>query len=697
MSSAGAEPSTQWVHGLPLGVEDATFRIELAMVEGDVRALAADGRHARLLQARLAGPGGTTVLPLVLKLQRDAAAPTPTSVPFGSVGNELVEASWQQEFGRLRALSGGRAARLVAFGEDGGRVPPFAFDRRRGTLFRVVGPHGFAPLQTCRDDARLRRFGLEPWSTTNARFLHEAGAEARPVFYTWSTRDGADPRDGAIVRRRHDLFRDLVAAWAAADQDVRAALGASRPDLAAVLADLRAEDVEARIVPVAYYDAFAWCTEWCELHFGEFCDLAAGASAGSLLPPPGSSPRGDLLAPLLAQLGGEHQWWSLPWATDDTIVTAMVGDVDRVRRFALESTCLKLQAFLQVMQAVEAFHERNGEPHFGVTADNVMLAWTGATMAPVRWGFRAQLVDLGAGHRLPVRGVGNAGLGGQLDLPSAEAGAARSPQLAAACPADVLSMRAVASPIESGGEVVGLRIELQSRDPLPPIQVGDFVRMEPEVALPGLGEQALFARVVAVRREVVGVECRHDGAAVAWPRAPFHFTAAVQRFRKLGPASDLFALGMLLARALLVHDDRDAAQVRDAWEGLLDRLDMMSGGNGFADAARTASALRTLLKSEAAAFGSDSVLWPRALRAVVQDPLPSGLWQRLLSLIVQMAIASPSAATPAPTTATPVAAFRRKVEDVLAELRVEWGETAARATAIRAAAKALLGDQGGGG
>lgn len=697
MSPVGAEPSTSWVHGLPLeGHGTGSFRVELAMLGGELQPLASDGRHARLLQARLAGPGGTTERRLVLKLQRDPAPPTPPAVPFGGFGNQLVEASWRREFDRLRRLSGRGGARLVAWGENEGRMPPVAFDRRRGTLFGVVGPRDFAPLQTCRDDVRLRQLGLEPWSTTTARFLAEVGAEAGNVVYTWSSREGLGARDGVVVRQGLDLFRDLAVAWSEASAERRQALAASRPDLAAVLHDLQPEDVASRIVPIAFYDAFAFCTEWCELHFGEFCDLAAGAPAEAVLPV-ASTPRAGLLHPLLDRLGGEHQWWSVPWATADTLSVAMASDVERVRRFALESTCLKLQAFVQVMQAVEAFHEQGGDPHFGVTADNVMMAWAGASMAPVRWGFRALLVDLGAGHRVPLRGVGNAGLGDHLDLPSAEAGAARSPQLAAACPTDVLAMRATAAPIEHEGKVVGLRIELQSRDPLPPVQAGDFVRVEPEAALPGLGDQPLFARVVEVRRGVVSVECRHDGPVAPWPQVPLAFLAAVQRFRILGPASDLFALGMLLARALLVTDERDAAQVREAWESLLDRLDMMSGGSGFADAGRTATALRTLLKSEAAAFGSDSVLWSREVRQIVPDPLPSGPWQRLLSLIVQMAIASPLAAAPSVAGGTPVAAFRRKVEDVLAELRVEWIEASPRATAIRAAVEALLTEQGGGG
>lgn len=701
MCPAGAEPLANWVHGLPLeGHGSGAFRVELAMAGGELQPLASDGRHARLLSARLAGPGGTTERRLVLKLQRDSAPSTPTSLPFvgfgSGFGNQVVEASWQREFECLHRLSGHGGPRLVAWGEAEGRMPPVAFDRRRGTLFRVVGPRDFAPLQTCRDDGRLHQLGLEPWSSTTARFLVEVGSEAANVVYTWSTREGLGARDGVVVRRGLELFRDLAVAWAEASVERRQALQAACPDLAAVLSDLRAEDVESRIVPIAFYDAFAWCTEWCELHFGEFCDLAAGAAAEAVLPV-ASAPRLRLLQPLLGRLGGEQQFWTVPWATAGTLGASLGGDVERVRRFAIESACLKLQAFVQVMKAVESFHESGGEPHFGVTADNVMMAWAGDTMAPVRWGFRAQLVDLGAGHRLPLRGVGNAGLGDQLAVPSVETGAARSPQLGAAAPTDVLAMSATASPIEHGGKVVGLRIELQSRDPLPAILVGDFVRVESETVLPGIGDQPLFARVVESRRGVVVVECRHDGPTVPWPQASFACMAAVQRFRRLGPASDLFALGMLLARALLVTDERDAGQVQEAWESLLDRLDMMSGGTGFTDAARTAGALRTLLKSDAAAFGSDSVLWSRALRDVVQDPLPAGPWQRLLTLIVQLATASPLAAASSAAAGTPLAAFRRKVEDVLAELQVEWSEAPARASAIRAAVDALLAEQGGAG
>ena len=249
MSSTSPPTNIGWIPGLlPQAGPEQGFRLELA-IGSDSQPFVniGDSDHfSRVLLARLAGPGNT-VQPLALKLQRDSYPKhgPGASLPFD---NQEVEAMWEREKGHLLRLRGKACVRLYAAGPANGVLPPMAFDRQSRRLFRVVSPN-WAPLQTCRDDAKLREAGLEPWSGSTARFLHCPTAPG--VFYTWSKQDGQQAQGGVRVRRRHDIYRDLVAAWAKLGEQQRAEVQQRLPDLAGVLDDLQDGEVEERITPRA--------------------------------------------------------------------------------------------------------------------------------------------------------------------------------------------------------------------------------------------------------------------------------------------------------------------------------------------------------------------------------------------------------------------------------------------------------------
>lgn len=693
-----------WIAGLPLprtGTEGG-FSIELAAGSDPIQpfvSLGDGGRFSRVLLARLTGPGGATVQLLALKLQREAYRAL-GSAAQNLVDNREVEAMWQRERDHLQRLDGRGAPRLLASGPDDGRLPAMAFDRRTGRLFPVVSPLSWAPLQTCRDDALLRDSGLEPWTGTTARYLYCPKDQGHGAFYTWSSQDGQQHKSGVRVRRRHDLYRDLVAAHAQLTAEQRQLLQPQLPDLCAVLADLTVDGVEQRIVPLGYYETWALVTELQDLHFDEFCDLAGGASLEQACAAAMSPGRLASQLPLAQRLAGEQQWLSAPWTTADRVAT-LAGDPTRVDRLGLEAAWLKLHAFAQVCRATLAYHRELGVPHLGLSSDNIMLrlAGSGGAPWPVRWGFEPVLIDVGASHRRALSGLGLPPGMGPLCLPATDAVRTFvSPLLDPTTMQRELTVQVQAAPRLDGETAIGLTLELRSgRERFDSVRQGDLVRVLPDSSLPATGEQALLARITAVDRDSATAEVHLDpGRAGALPAQPFAFPATATFHRRLQTPCDLFALGMLLARALLVHDERDVFAVREVWDRILDKLDMMLSASKTADGERTSAAMRNLIDAERVHLGSASLLWPKALRQAAREPVPATLWRELLLSIGRLlttrpgfSFASHHGDVPDDEPDLPLQRLLQQTDELLAALQFELTEAAPRADELAAIASDL--------
>lgn len=702
MSPSEPTAPSRWLGGLPLprAADGPGFRIELALGDDPAQpfvSLGEGGRFSRVLLARLAAADGGTAQLLALKLQRDAYRALGSGAGVLAVDNREVEAMWRRERDHLQRLCGRGAVRLCATG-DGGALPPLGYDRKGERLFPVVSPLSWAPLQTCRDDALLRDAGLEPWSSSTARYLYCPKDQGHGAFYTWSTQDGAQPKSGVRVRRRHDLYRDLVAAYAQLPPEQKQLLQQQLPALALVLADLTVDAVEQRIVPFGFYETWALATELQDLHFDEFCDLAGGATLAqaTAAAAPG---RAEVLAALAPRFGGEQQWLAAPWTAGEQ-VAKLAADPPRVRRLALEACWLKLHAWTQCCRAVAEHHAELQVPHLGLSSDNVMLkaAGSGRAPAPARWAFEAVLVDVGASHRRELHGLGRDGLG-SLCLPAGDAVRTfRGPLLDPAAMQRELTVQASGAPLAGDGGVVGLTLELRSgRERLDSVQPGDLVRVLPDAPLPGCGEKALLGRVTAVGKDHATAEVRLEPAlAAALPAEPFAFAAATTFHRRLQTPADLFGLGMLLARALLVHDERDVFAVREVWDRILDKLEVMLASARGADAERTGAAVRNLIDGERAQLASASVLWPKALRQAAPEPLPAPLWRELLLLIARLLTNRPGFSFAAhhgdvepEQPDRPLRQVLRQADELLAALQLELGEAAARADELAAIAGEL--------
>jgi hypothetical protein len=351
---------------------------------------------------------------------------------------------------------------------------------------------------------------------------------------------------------------------------------------------------------------------------------------------------------------------------------------------------------------VAAHHRELSAPHLGLSADNVMLRAIGGgrSMAPARWCFEAALVDVGSSQRRVLAGLGQLDGAAALCLPGTDAGRAYlAPQLDPALMSFALPMQVTAGRLGDGDAGPGLRLELRSaRERLDRVRPGDVVRVQPDGGLPGTGEQPLLARVTAVKRDHVIAEVRLEPASTAaLPAAPFPFAALATFHRRLQTPSDLFALGMLLARALLVHDERDVFAVRELWDRVLDKLEMMLGGAKAPEPERIATTLRSLLDAERGHLSSNAVLWPKALRAAVQEPVPAVPWREALLLIGRLltnhdgfSFAAHHGDVPAAAPDAPLRQVLQAGEELLAALQLELNEQAPRAEELANIANELV-------
>jgi hypothetical protein len=679
--------------------------------------LAETGRFSRVLLARLADGAGRTLQLLACKLQRDVYRGIgSTAAP--RLDNRAIEDMWARERANLELLAGRGAPLQLAVVPGHEPLPPLAYDPERRALFPVLAPGSFAPLEVCRDDQLLHAAGLEPWSQSLQRHLYCPGDPR--TFYVWSQQDGsgrvhAAPEDGVRLLRGTDLYVELLRSWRALDDAHRAELAVRWPDGAAAMAALPAADAARRLVPFCFHPAHALLLEFQDLHFDELCDLAGGASTAQLAAAAqrsGTAGRCVAFARIAPRLDQDGQWWSAPWTRGDAPDGLGDLEAERLRRFAVEAALLKLQAFAQVCRAVHQYHAQLQQPHLGLSPDNVMarLGVGPAGAAPARWCFEVAVVDVGCSHRMELSGLGGAGSLPELFRPGFNvARAFVSPLTEFGRAAPELSVQATARRLDGGD---GLRLELHAtQDRFGGVQPGDVLRVLADGPLPGLRQSALLGLVAAVgeqdRSLVVEVRLDPDQRG-GLPDHEFAFAAAATWHRRLQTPCDMFSLGMLLVRALLCHDQRDVFAVREVWDRVIDKFELMLSARR-ADARQAQAAMEHLLDGERAHLGSESVLFAAAVRNRVQAPLPPGLWRELLLLMARLLTSRPGFSFAghhsdlggrAP--ADLVAAVLAETEELLARLQdelqdaVRGAEIADIATELLAEISAAMVNQAGG-
>jgi hypothetical protein len=534
-----AGPPPLRVRLLPLG--PASFAVHLLRAEqpGGEPFQRADGRDAgvRAYLGVLAGETGAVLDRVVIELPGDDAGEP--SFPEEEIpANAAIEAEWAAAHSDLKRLLAAPAQfpELLAPGEPA-LLPPTIFCATSGRLFRIPCPRCFGPLSTCRDDALLAAAGLPLYSATAAKFLYcsachpkEGGEGAR----FWAGTE-AEARGLERVDSLEDLRRDYGAALEKASAENVSLKLDELPQASAAPATTAGRKGAAPTNPESGWTVF-------NLHDSPFLVTRQAPVA---------------FDEFVARLGAGGETAEGAEAAPGFLFAAEGSGID-----AVEVLALKLAAFLQIVADVRRHYLLLGRPHLDLHPDHLVVepAPQGGFL-PALWSFRVKL--LGASpSRLAHLGAGLAvPLPPRDPRPPFASPAIRAARLASPAAGELMIERVL--PEKGGAD--RWRIEGTLLDPhgfYPPPTLRDFVQL----AWP----RELFGRVrtatarldprsapESVEMAITTEPLELDVTLAQRLSRPGGFRVPGVRYKiysSLSAPEDIYSLGILLLRILLVND-----------------------------------------------------------------------------------------------------------------------------------------------
>lgn len=600
-----------------------------------------EGRYARILLAELVGDDGFAQSRFAWKLRVDSLS-AEASGGRTPPNNAELDRVWQLERAELLRVHSPHVVAPVAVPPALTQSPPVFYCRRVDSYFHPVCPETRAPLKVCRDDEVLRQAGLPAYATDHVRYLHHGRAEGPPTFY----RAGEVQHDTKTARIAG--LSDLIRGWASIAHGEEPS-----PELPCQTCEHRsacypggdgAVPAERELHAVSFYDVDSTAIELAATDF----DTAVMRLGGGL---PASR--------------NSRQW--------------MAGGDARSR--TLEALRLKLAAFADICRGVCDVHE-SGRPHLGISPANIVVFdAAGSSALPASWRMRFALTDLGGAR--PVT------------LPSPDGEETLWQPGREVCE-DEVSRRFLSPTLRSlEGGTVTMSVACRS---VPGVDGGESLVVDvhragvPSFVLPGdllLVQPVGGGDTASARVDEVGAKGLHasvlelGSAAPAWGGSIFD--ARLSFVRRSSPSADLYGLGVLLLRILLVHDEQTLFEVSDAVERC---VNMMTNSAASDDGMPLGDLWQEILEGEEAGgrFASWNVMHRRVDRQEVFDAelkgaavVPKPIWQALMGLAGKLLLASPIArGDVAGGGSRPMKAVLAEVASLERQLQVELFDGAAR-------------------
>lgn len=627
------------------------------------------GRFAKILLAELVGADGGSLKQFAWKLRVDSVA---AEVAPGrqAPSNAELDRVWQQERAELLRVHSPHVVAPVGVPPALTQSPPVFFCRRIDTYFHPVCPQTGGVLAVCRDDALLSGAGLPDYGQDTVRYLHSAtaGGAAGTTFYR------ADGEPQATPTARVETMSGLIRGWSRVLEGEQVL-----PDLPCQSCEYRSECyapgpdrllAEQHLHAVSFYDVDSLALELAATDF----DTA------------------------ITRLGGGLQ--------DADPSHGFINSFDRKQR-TLEVLRLKLAAFADVCRGVAAIHAA-GRPHLGVSPANIVaFDRAGSSAMPAHWRLRFALTDLGGAT--PVRTPG----GSEEDTlwqPGREVSEDETsrlflaPSLRSLEGGSVTMSVATRSIAEEGAGVRNI-VDVH-RAGVPSFALpGDLLLVEPVAGGPCVGARVDDVGVRGLTATILPPAAAAGDEAAGPPSwIGTTFEARLSFIRRSGPSADLYGLGMLLLRLLLVHDEQSLPQVASAIEQC---LQVMTNKTAVDDSVSLSDRWQEILDSDVGEgrFACWHVMHLRSDRQLVFDSelrskgiipkgiIPKGIWHTLLGLAGRLLLASPlSRGEEGGAAAAPIAAVLDDLKTLERQLHVELFEQAARDECIAAVcAQRLVG------
>ena len=591
-------------------------------------------RFSRVLLGRVASGTDFTLHPVAVKVQRSFYRPAASGSAKETLTNPLIEDMWRRERDNLVKCAGNEVVPLIDLGEESFRSRPVTFCKKVRTYFHPICTKCRGPLQDCRDDVLLRDHGLPEYSRSIVRYLHCsacAGQPGRRTFYTTSPAAEENLKGDAEVRRRGELYRDFGRIVnGSMTTEERGKLSLSFPCAACLHqsecypaegAKGKTIPAESRLIPVSYYEFHLLPLEVMELHYDEMSDLLGGASWEEFrdrIRRTGAPGRETVLSAVDSVFASPVQW---------------IYRQDTTGRFPLEVLHLKLNLFAQLCHGLRSYHARCREPHLDVSTTQVMVdVVPGSTNLPARWTFRVRLIGVAGPHRIATAGAPPGSLPDLL-VPAPDADKIFvSPLVRKSELGREESLRVTVRSVRADGARIKLEGSASSdRARLEACQAGDVIRLIPTSALGTLEGLTLWGTVDAQEERGIRFTAYLDTASgLDASKKPPDFDAGVAIFPRFQVPCDLYGLGMLLFRTLLVNDATDLLAVDDAIQRVLKKLGLWLEGKKSPAAARVAGELMPLVEREKEVFPTTAVLYLQEDRDERPRALPARLWSDIL-------------------------------------------------------------------
>ena len=618
------------------------------------------GRFAKILLAELCGADGVALKRFALKLRADsidsggASAPKPPS-------NAELDLLWHQERAESLRVRSPYVVGPVAVPSALTQSPPVFYCRRVDAYFHPMCPQTGRLLSVCRDDAVLQGAGLSPYGQDTARYLRPQVVEegAAEVLYH------VDGEPHATATARIENLGGLVRAWGRALQGEQ------------VLPDLPCQQCEHRAE--CYADRAGSLLAEQHLHVLSFYDV-------------------DALALELATTGFDTASTWLGGGREDVAEgSGWVNSYDRKGR-VVEALRLKLAAFGDVCRGVAAL-QAAGRPHLGVSPANILaFEDAGSSATPAHWRLRFALTDLGGAKPIEVpTGAGTE----TIWRPGREVSEDRlsslflSPALRS-LEGGTVTMTVASSEVV-GDDGVARCVVSVHRAGVPSFALkGDLLLIEPADGGPCVGARVdevsargLTATVLSEFSDPSSTVVAGGSAHPSWVGQ--ELAARLTFVRRSGPSADLYGLGMILLRLLLVHDEQTLAEVAGAVERCVKVMTSKTGGG---DSMPLADRWQEILEGDPGEgrFACWHVMHLRRDRKHIfegelhgEEFIPKKVWRSLLGLAGRLLLASPlSSSDEAGGGGAPVAPVLEELQRLERLLHVELFEQEARDRCVKA-------------
>ncbi len=637
----------------PYFTPESGFRFEIAtsatMAAGrsdSFVSLSEGGLSSRVLLARIGLPGGEPISWVAVKIRRNAYRVAHSPGQRAQVTNRIIDEQWEFERNSLLARQpciGGLHPAFTSWAERG-QFPPILFCSASQQYFHPPSPYSGRPLSVCRDDALLQSVGLRPYSESTSRYLYcpiQAESQKSDPFGVifWShAKTPEEPTPARVkVHRGEQLYSDVwpvIESLIAGDSKelTESARGSCfGPDFR--FGDLKRD----RLVILSYYDTEILPLSVAELNYDEVCMMLGGSDWEDLWRGGGATAlvegRTKVIEGAKRATGYGRQFY---YADDDSGL------------FPLECLLLKLAHFRELCLRVEALHSRLHRPHLDLSPAHAVSSLKCAGMMPKRWGFDLSLVDLGSASALPE--AGDAGCPDAVFRPPLDPDSVYS---APFMRDEVFGKSELSHLIISTAELITdadgktrgrLELDLMAATlRARKMSMRDVLLISLPPPAHDLASLVLYANV----REHVegGIRCLAttppvDKAVFAAIEAMTNrviYDREVIYYRAFAYPCDIYSLGMLLFRTLLVHDGQDILAIAESLKYVTGKIELTAPRGESPHPRQVEIMFREHIRGDARTFNRYSVLHSRDKRAANRNSIPEDVWEELLVLGFRMA------------------------------------------------------------